>query len=222
MLRANNINITHSLEPYTFSHILIPQNFAFNWELAIACTALIFSLVTLIYAIRQTKIAQRGVELTRKTIEQADTNRQIELLPKHSWIIHVHVRFESWIKDIQRNNKILNESIENNDLTLLVKLKSNITEAKQLNLRGFEKEMPEWLLELYLSGAQYYFAGIGKIGIAVKYNSLSKIDHVQHYLHECNSDLIALMELKKLLDGMIPKVIINTPASLSSNEFFVD
>lgn len=215
--------MSQSIEPYTVANILIPySDQTINYDFWFALGALLFSVITLVYVIRQTKIAKQGLDATNKNIKQADVNRQLELLPKHPWIIQVSVRLEHWIKDIQYNNSVLLSCIENNDATILDKLRSNIIQPNQLSLRGYEKEMPSWLLELYLSGAQYYFAGAGKIGLAVKHNSLRTIDNVQYYLDACKEDLDALMELKKILDGMIPRVILETPASLSSNEFFVD
>lgn len=213
-----------ALEPYTLVNFLVQQSGnSINWELVLAITAVAISLIALIFSIWQTKMTQRGLLLTRISINKADTNKQIELLPKHRWVILVDVRFNIWMEDIAHNIAILKDFIEGGDTNTLSFLKTNIRQPQDLYLRKYESEgMPPWLLELYLSGAQYYFAGMGSIAIAVEYTVLTTIERAQSYLEDCEDHLQSIRQLKELLDGMIPKVILNTPASISSSKFFVD
>lgn len=58
--------------------------------------ALLINTIALIVVIWQTCITKRSAILTKKSIDDAKTQRQLEVLPKLGWIIQVRVDLESW------------------------------------------------------------------------------------------------------------------------------
>ena len=77
--------------------------------------ALLINTIALIVVIYQTRIAKRSLTITKKSIDDAKTQRQLEILPKFTWVIEVQVHLERWKKDLQEKRDILQEGIDKKD-----------------------------------------------------------------------------------------------------------
>ena len=63
--------------------------------------ALLINTIALIVIIYQTHIARQSLATTKKSIDEAKTQRQLEALPKLTWVIEVQVQLEHWEKDLK-------------------------------------------------------------------------------------------------------------------------
>ena len=181
------------------------------------------TLVALGFTIRQAQLAKEALLDTRKSIEQDKVNRQLTLLPKFEWIIQVNVELEMWQKDLEEKSKKLSEALRNKDESILKELSSIRTkQPSDLNLSRYQYEkMPEWLSQLWISGAQYYYSGLGSMEYLYKDNKPS-YTLAEMLVQRNNQSSHAIKSLREYISDMIPEVILETPASVSNRDFFRD
>ncbi len=186
--------------------------------------ALFINTIALIVVIYQTRIAKRSLNLTTKSIDDAKIERQLEVLPKFSWIIEVQVHLEHWKKDLEERKDMLQKGVDNKNNEMIEQASdTRIKNPKDLSLNRFLYDnMPSWLRELWMSGAQYYYDAIAPLSYVHK-NKKPNYDYSQSWIDERGEDsLQAISKLLEYLNGMIPPVILNTPASLSDKDFLRD
>lgn len=181
------------------------------------------TLVALIFTIQQARLAKEALLETRKSIDQDKINRQLTLLPKFEWIIQVNVELGMWQKDLEEKSKKLNEALRNKNENILKELSGIRTKKpSDLNLSKYQYEkMPEWLSQLWISGAQYYYDGLGSIEYLYK-DGKPSFTLAEMLVQRFDSSSYAIKLLREYLSDMIPEVILETPASISSREFFKD
>src|SRR5690606_20563254 len=113
------------------------------------------------FTIYQAKTAARSLEVTRNSIDQEMRNRQISLLPKFDWIIQTDVELSAWENRLKDESMKLKELHKNKDFEKIDIRRKLITRPGDLYLSKYQYEnMPDWLSQLWLSGAQYYFNAI--------------------------------------------------------------
>ena len=98
-----------------------------------------------------------------------------------------------------------------------------IKSPKDLSLNRFLYDnMPSWLRELWMSGAQYYYDAIAPLPYVYK-DVTPNYSYAQSWIKERSEDsLRAISKLLEYLKDMVPPVILNTPASLSDKDFLRD
>lgn len=186
--------------------------------------ALFVNTIALIVVIYQTNIAKRTLNVTKKSIDDAKTQRQLEILPKFTWVIEVQVQLEHWKNDLQERKDILQKGLNEKDNEMVKKASdTRIKSPKDLSLNKFLYDnMPSWLRELWMSGAQYYYDAIAPLPHVYK-DEKPNYSYGQSWLNERSEDsLRAISKLLEYLKDMVPPVILNTPASLSDKDFLRD
>lgn len=186
--------------------------------------ALIINTITLLVVICQTHITKQSLVTTRKSVDDAKTQRQLEILPKFTWVIEVQVHLENWKKDLQERKSLLQKGVyENNDEMFIKASDTRIKSPKDLSLNRFLYDnMPSWLRELWMSGAQYYYDAIAPLSYVYK-DKKPNYSYAQSWIEERAEDsLRAISKLLEYLEDMVPPVILNTPASLSDKDFLRD
>lgn len=186
--------------------------------------ALLVNTIALIVVIYQTSIAKRSLTITKKSIDDAKTQRQLEILPKFTWIIEVQVQLEHWKRDLQERKDKLQKGVnEKNDEMVKEASDTRIKSSKDLSLNKFLYDnMPSWLRELWISGAQYYYDAIAPLPSVYK-DEKPNYNYAQSWISERGEDsLQAISKLLEYLEDMVPSVILNTPASLSDKDFLRD
>lgn len=174
------------------------------------------TLIALCFTIYQVKIARESLKETRKGIDQEVRNRQISLLPKFEWIIQVDTELSFWEKELRKESNELKELHKSNNFTKIDTNKRLIKNPRDLDLSKFQYEnMPEWLSQLWLSGAQYYYNAIALSDI----NYLKNADLVKMRYERCDRSVSAIRKLRNYINNMVPDVILETPASLRNSEF---
>lgn len=186
--------------------------------------ALFVNTIALIVVIYQTGIAKRTFNVTKKSIDDAKTQRQLEILPKFSWVIEVQVQLERWENDLRERKGILQKGLNKKDNEMVKKASdTRIKSPKDLSLNKFlYNDMPSWLRELWMSGAQYYYDAIDPLPYVYK-DEKPNYSYGQSWLNErSENSLRAISKLLEYLKDMVPPVILNTPASLSDKDFLRD
>jgi len=132
--------------------------------------ALFINTIALIVVIYQTRIAKQSLTATKKSIDDAKTQRQLETLPKFTWVIKVQVQLEHWKKDLQEKKGLLQKGVDKKDDEMFQKASdTRIKSPKNLSLNRFLYDnMPAWLRELWMSGAQYYYDAIAPLPLSIK------------------------------------------------------
>lgn len=121
--------------------------------------ALIINTLALIFVIYQTALSRKSLNVARQAIDEEKRTRQLEALPKFGWIIHVRIDLEQWSKDLLEKKKQLEEAIRTRNGTALQKVaERSPKQPHDLGLPRFlHKNMPSWIREIWMSGAQYYY-----------------------------------------------------------------
>jgi len=181
------------------------------------------TLVALGFTIYQARLSEKALLDTRKSIEQEKINRQLSLLPKYEWIIQVNAELRIWQETLEENSRKLNEAINNQDESILKSLSEfRIKKPNDLNLSINQyKEMPNWLSQIWISGAQCYYHGLGSMLYLYK-DEKPNYTLAKLLITNCNEMSSSLATLREYISDMIPDVILNTPASVNSREFFRD
>lgn len=186
--------------------------------------ALFINTIALIVVIYQTRIAKQSLTTTKKSIDDAKTQRQLEILPKSTWVIEVQVQLEYWKKDLKEKRDLLQKGVdEKNDEMFQKASDTRIKSPKDLSLNKFLYDnMPAYLRELWMSGAQYYYNAIAPLPYVYK-DENPNYSYAESWIKERGEDsLQAISKLLEYLKDMIPSVILNTPASLSDEDFLGD
>jgi len=186
--------------------------------------ALFINTIALIVVIYQTHIAKRSLTITSKSIDDAKTQRQLEILPKFTWVIEVQVQLEYWKKDLQERRDILERGVKKKNDEMVKKASdTRIKSPKDLSLNRFLYDnMPSWLRELWMAGAKYYYDAIASLPYVYK-DEKPNYSYAQIWIKECGEDsLQGISKLLEYLKDMVPPVILNTPASLSDKDFLRD
>ena len=181
------------------------------------------TLLALGFTIYQSILAKKALIETKQSIDQEKINRQISLLPKFEYIIEVRVELESWRKDLIVLNKNLAQALNAKDFKILEEIsKHRIKSPEDLNLSKYQYDnMPEWLSKIWLSGAQYYYTGLGGyVGDINKQNENLKVEITKSIIQRSKESSESISILLDYISNMVPEVILNTPASISNSRFF--
>ena len=186
--------------------------------------AVFINTIALIVVIYQTRIAKQSLTTTKKSIDDAKIQRQLETLPKFTWVIEVQVQLEHWKKDLQEKKNLLQKGVgEKNNEMFKKASDTRIKSPKDLSLNRFLYDnMPAWLRELWMSGAQYYYDAIAPLPYVYK-DDRANYSYAESWIKErCEDSSQAISKLLEYLEDMVPSVILNTPASLSDKDFLRD
>jgi len=185
---------------------------------------IITSLATLLalgFTIYQARLTRDTLLETKKSIDQEKVNRQISLLPKFEWIIEVEVELKHWQEDLEKRSKKLEEAFTKKDHGILEELsKTKTRNPSDLRLSKYQYEkMPDWLSQLWLSGAQYYYDAMASMQFLHK-DGKGEFGLAEMLYQRCDNSSHSIVKLRGYISGMIPEVILETPASTRSGEFF--
>jgi hypothetical protein len=221
--KCGNLYIaTKSLVTMFLDVITRAQSYMESYIDIITFVALLINTGALIFVIIQTCMTRQSVILTKQSIDDAKTQRQLEVLPKFRWIIQVRTSLETWGKDLQKRINVLKDGIrEKNDKKLIMASHTKIKGPEDLSLSKYSYEnMPSWLGELWVSGAQYYYNAIAPLASMCN-GDKPNYAFAESWVNERGNDsLRAILQLMKYFDDMVPVVILNMPASISDDKFF--
>jgi len=179
------------------------------------------TIAALFITIYQSILTKKALLETRKSIEQDKINRQLSLLPKVGWIIQVRVELELWQKELEERSVKLKEALLKNDENILKELSgARIKKPSDLGLSKYQYDkMPEWLSEIWLSGAQYYYDAMASMFYLYE-DGKGKFVLAEGLSNRCVKNGTSIKKLLEYISDMIPEVILETPASTNNSEFF--
>lgn len=183
---------------------------------------LIINTAALLLVIYQAHLSKQALSATRKSIDDAKTERQLDVLPKINWIITVQVCLKNWEQSLQEKQvKLLRALNEKDDNILTALANTHIKSPKDLALDRFLYDnMPTWLREIWMSGAQYYYDAMAPMQCLWKESVGAQYPIADSLNERCAESEKAISVLLEYIKDMVPQVILNTPASLSNETFF--
>src|SRR3989344_4657993 len=185
---------------------------------------IITSLATLLalgFTIYRARLTRDTLLETKKSIDQEKVNRQISLLPKFEWIIEVEVELKHWQEDLEKRSKKLEEAFTKKDHGILEELsKTKTRNPSDLRLSKYQYEkMPDWLSQLWLSGAQYYYDAMASMQFLHK-DGKGEFGLAEMLYQRCDNSSHSIVKLRGYISGVIPEVILETPATTRSPKSF--
>ena len=186
--------------------------------------ALIVNTFALLFVIYQIWLAKQSLSATRKSVDDAKTERQLEILPKFTWVIQVQVDLERWKGDLHEKQEKLQLSLSKKDENILKELSNTrIKSSKDLKLNRFLYEnMPAYLREIWMSGAQYYYNAVASMQYLWKEDGGPRYSLAEGLKNRCTESENAIDILLGYIKDMVPSVMLSTPASLSDEDFLRD
>jgi hypothetical protein len=186
--------------------------------------ALIINTLALVFVVYQTWLAKKSFEAAKYSISREHMRRQLETLPKFNFVIQVEMDLTRWADDLNKKRKKLELSLKRKDGNILKELSNTETRTpKDIGLNKFPYEnMPAYLRELWMSGVQYYFNAMVVMQCLWKEGDGPQFSLAEDLKYRCIESEDAIADLLGYLSNIVPPVILNTPASLSDNDFLRD
>lgn len=190
----------------------------------ITLIALAINTLALLVVAYQTWLTKRALSATKESIDDAKVERQLEVLPKFTWVIHVQVDLEKWKSDLFKKRQELREAIRARNATVLQRIAMGSPQQPQdLGLRRFVYDnIPSWIREIWMSGAQYYYDAASPLSFVWR-DDAAHFDYAESWVNgRGEASERAISALLSYIKDMVPSVILSTPASLSDNDFLRD
>lgn len=193
----------------TLGVITLNNALLLNW------ITLIIAIITLIIVSFQTFYTKMALKEAQKSIELTKTVRQLEILPRLHFIIHVELYLNKWNNELKEVIKFYNEK----NIEKIIEIsKKSITQSGLLDKYLYEK-MPQWLAVIYESGAQYYYNS----SCLYKYlwdEKDCKLTNFNDAFDRFKESSYYLEVLLQYIKDEVPKVFLNTPDSINTRDFF--
>lgn len=190
----------------------------------ITLIALVINTLALLVVAYQTWLTKRALRAAKESIDDAKVERQLEVLPKFTWVIHVQVDLEKWKSDLFKKRQELREAIRARDATILQRIaRGSPKQPQELGLRRFVYDnMPSWIREIWMSGAQYYYDAASPLSFVWR-DGAAHFGYAESWVNDRGqASERAISTLLSYIKDMVPPVVLSTPASLSDNDFLLD
>jgi len=182
--------------------------------------ALFINTLALLVVIYQTRLTKSSLLATKESVDDAKRKRQLEILPKFNWVIQVKVDLEGWRENLQKAQRQLQNAVKEKDQNIFkVLAASKLKGPKDLGLNRFAYDnMPSWLREIWMAGAQYYYDAMSSLPYVWRKDE-PDYNFANSWIEKKGTALQSISTLLGLLEDMIPTVMLNAPASLSDEDF---
>lgn len=135
------------------------------------------------------------------------------------WVIH---DLERWRSDLNSTANAVDLAIDQQDPFVLENIsQTGLPTAKGLINYAIYDGAPSWLRVIWSTGAQYYFSSMCLAGLV--YDDKRKEHNfsvAQELSDRCHEALMSIDELLSYIEGAVPDVYLNSPASLSDRDFW--
>lgn len=174
-------------------------------------------------AIYQSILARRSVDAARHSIDEDKRARQLSMISKISWVIEVQIRLDRWLKELRALKRDTLSALENGNEDTLKRIAESVprtpNDARVRVRKLLYEHMPDFLREIMMSGAQYYYDAMSPASFLWTEDKGANWDYASSIQKRYNESITALRELKKLIAEAVPGVLLETPASLDDREF---
>ncbi|WP_372999765.1 hypothetical protein [Lutispora sp.] len=190
----------------------------------IALIALTLNLITLIIVIYQTNLTRKSVNIANESIDRDRKVRQLEMLPRANFIIHVGLRIDQWLDEIEQVREDLSLACKDENAIALREIaKRGLHSPKGLVDSSFYEKSPDWLAEIYMSAARFYYPCIGPL-YELWDEEINKANFFicKSIIERCAETEVHLLKLRSYLINLIPDSYLEAPASLPDRSYLSD
>jgi hypothetical protein len=188
-------------------------------ELAVA--AVVLNIITLLVVIYQTSLTRNSLKIANQAIEIGKEIRQLEMLPRADFVIRVRHDLEAWNEHLSKAAKLLEINIKEKNEQLYKEI-SQIAPNSPSGLidRYMFENAPNWLSEIWITGARYYYSStVNLYGLwDYELDKPNRRDY-QAIIERCQESSFYIQRLLAYVDEIVPDVYLNCPASLSDEKF---
>lgn len=188
--------------------------------------AVVLNIITLVVVYTQTKIAKKSFDISAESYNKDKQIKEITLLPKMHFLIHTKIRFDKWIMTLTQIKNELEVFAQDGNDQALKQISEESPECNGLVDRYMYENSPDWLAQLYMSGAKHYFNSMsclkGLWDIRAGKGNLYMIKHddgVEDLIDRFNESIGFVEKLNEYIKDAIPDVILSTPESISDESF---
>lgn len=184
----------------------------------------IINFLALVVVIWQTYLTRKSIQIGQDNLLEAQKASLISNLPRAYSIIHVQNCLEGWKKDLELltdNEKKLRDMIDSNRTDIQFEPQYWFGQAKGLIDKNSYAFLPEWLKEIHVVGAQYYYEAMCLVDY-IRDSSKEKdkrIDLVKEVVSRAEEGVFRITEILKFIDLLIPRWYLESPASLQESDF---
>ncbi len=180
---------------------------------------LILNLVTLILVGYQAYLNRKSLKEMRLSMQLNMKERYLVNLPKADFIIFIRIKLKRWKNDLIQIEKLMKKSRKKIHPDLItVTLEKKINTPKGLIHKFYYEKSPQWLSNIYIAGAQYYYDCMAPITYMCNKQNPNNIH--KSLISRFNNSIKYMSELLLLIDDIIPEVYLESPAKLSDKDFY--
>lgn len=191
----------------------------------IAIVVGIVNLLALAFVGWQTYLTRKSVQLSEANLRESQQARVISNLPRTYSIMYVQNCLEGWMKDLNllvANEKKLRQMVKSSDADIELNTQHWFGQAKGLIQKTFYDHLPDWLKEILTTGAQYYYEGmcLADTVYSSKEKKEFRLGLMQEMICRAKQGVTHMTEMLALIDQLIPKWYLESPASLNDSDFW--
>lgn len=181
---------------------------------------LFLNLVAVSMVVYQAYLNRSAFTSAIKALDQDRKKRETELLPKAHYIFKTQFHLNRWQKSITDINAELKQAVETKDADTLKRLAAKALKSPKGLVQGFSFEKgPNWLVELLLAGAQYYFSYHASLSDLWDETHQAPVwDAVSDILKTGEEYTFHLKNLLGYIDNAMPESYAEAPAEMLADE----
>jgi len=191
----------------------------------IAIVVGICNLVALGFVCRQTYLTSKSVQLSEANLRESQQARAISNLPRAYSIIYVQNCLEGWVKDLKLlvdNEKKLREMVKSSDADIKIDTRRWFGQAKGLIHKTSYNHLPDWLKEILVVGAQYYYEGMCLVDTVCssKEKKEVRLGLMNDMVERARQGVTQMTKMLAFINKLVPQWYLESPASLNDSDFW--
>ena len=197
----------------------------------VGLVALILNIITLFIVIYQTRLSRKSFQISEISFKENNKVREMSIVPKMHFVIHVKIQIEKWIENIKNIREEMELAVkDNNDKALKQISKRGLKSCKGLVDKFYYEKSPDWLAEIYMASAKYYYSAYAPISNLWDekenkgrlYALVKNSEYSETLIDRCNETEMQLTKLLGYINNVIPNVLMEVPESISDDKYLND
>lgn len=190
--------------------------------------ALLLNTITLAIVFYQTKLSKKGFQLSKTSFDTDKKIREMSIVPKMYFVLHVQLKIEEWIYNIQKLKEEMEIALKDNNENALENIANKgLKTCKGLVNKFYYEKNPDWLSEIYIAGAKYYYYVFAPIsGLWDEKNKKGRMNLLNwdgdSLIARCDESEAHLKKLLEYINDFVPEVFKEVPDSISDYKFLSD
>jgi len=181
----------------------------------------VITIITLLFVAYQVYLNKETLKLTEKTLDMTKVNieseqklRTIQHLNDINKATNVNAFMQVCLNTLNKLILDLNSILEHHDKEKAEKIymKYNVPFKDIFIYNNLISELPEWLNQLYITSASYYYHGLRyAISIWDPCNEKLRVDLINFVINDIKKDINSIKELSEYILDFIPEVFYECP-----------